>query len=81
MNPRETPIVPPGSRERLSRGIEQKGAKDAEGGGPMDYVLGHLKKGQIVLDEQPDWPDDQRVAVIPHLRRGVERGGLSEVAR
>ena len=29
----------------------------------MDQVLGTLKDGRIVLDEQPDWPEGQRVSV------------------
>jgi hypothetical protein len=33
----------------------------------MDQVLGTLKDGRIVLDEQPDWPEGQRVWVMPGL--------------
>jgi hypothetical protein len=33
----------------------------------MDQVLGRLKNGRIVLDEQPDWPEGQRVWVMPGL--------------
>jgi hypothetical protein len=33
----------------------------------MDQVLGRLKDGRIVLDEQPDWPEGQRVWVMPGL--------------
>jgi hypothetical protein len=33
----------------------------------MDQVLGTLKSGRIVLDEQADCAEGQRVAVLPHL--------------
>lgn len=33
----------------------------------MDEVLRTLKAGRIVLDEQPDWPEGQRVWVMPGL--------------
>ncbi len=33
----------------------------------MDQMLGTLKDGRIVLDEQPDWPEGQRVWVMPGL--------------
>ncbi len=29
----------------------------------MDQVLGTLKNGRIVLDEQPDWPQGQKVLI------------------
>ncbi len=33
----------------------------------MDQVLGTLKDGRIVLGERPDWPEGQRVWVLPGL--------------
>ena len=32
-----------------------------------DAVLGIYRHGRIELDEQPEWPDGQRVAILVHL--------------
>lgn len=32
-----------------------------------DAVLGIYRNGRIELDEQPEWPDGQRVAILVHL--------------
>lgn len=39
----------------------------------MDQVLGTLKDGRIVLDEQSGWPEGQRVSVTLTL---IDEAGL-----
>jgi hypothetical protein len=33
----------------------------------MDAIFGTIRNGRVELDAPADWPDGQRVAVLPHL--------------